>query len=366
MFVGADGLAYEVKGEAGRVFNIFTSPSVSVNAEFNEVPPQFQAEDITETVMGSVEVALCTHSHNGVARLRMNASDGNVSVVFVPSPAPKALERTRPIAKQLAAVGIKLVEERYICNVRRMTCEWLPSDEVPSALQLPRVDLGYSRVKLRSADVQVDVTRNAMVTLGGSHGIPPSAVDCATFREWELAERSCRALLQGTAPESKRHKWLLMLLMPTLPREQQFFFTQIDIPLVKHVQRDVHGLLGQRAIEPAFTRTIDAAARAAAEKRAELYADASQTGALGKEPPRRGVDTGPASGPTAGGPTPSRMAVLFGAQGEGAIAGQYDEYMVPTLSEHDRFLYSRFACASAGGAGEDEAAEGAGEGGEPL
>ena len=119
-------------------------------------------------------------------------------------------------------------------------------------------------------------------------------------------------------------------------------------------------------IEPAFTRTVDAAARAAAEKRAELYADASQTGALGKEPPRRGVDTGPASGPTAGGPTPSRMAVLFGAQGEGAIAGQYDEYMVPTLSEHDRFLYSRFACASAGGAGEDDGAEGAGEGGEPL
>ena len=87
---------------------------------------------------------------------------------------------------------------------------------------------------------------------------------------------------------------------------------------------------------------------------------------MGKEPPRRGVDTGPASGPAAGGPTPSRMAVLFGAQGEGAIAGRYDEYMVPTLSEHDRFLYSRFACASGAAAGEDEAAEGAGEGGEPL
>jgi hypothetical protein len=59
------------------------------------------------------------------------------------------------------------------------------------------------------------------------------------------------------------------------------------------------------------------------------------------------------------------MAVLFGAQGEGAFAGRYDEYMVPTLSEHDRFLYSRFACTG-GAEAREAAAEGAGEGGEGL
>ena len=41
LFKGADGAPYEVRGEAGSVFNILSSPRLSVNSQFVAVPPQF-------------------------------------------------------------------------------------------------------------------------------------------------------------------------------------------------------------------------------------------------------------------------------------------------------------------------------------
>jgi len=339
-------LPYEVKGEAASVFNIVSSPTISVNAEFLQVPPEFQGEDITETVMGSVEVAFC--SRLGATHLRFNVTDGNLSTTLV-DPILNARGRSRTVPEIMASAGLKLIEERYVCTLRRMACTWEPANELPRKLELPQVDLGYSRIKMTNGKVQVDVTRNAMVSLGGTNDRPHTTVDCELFKTWEMAVRSCRALLKGTAPQSKRHTWLLMLVMPTLPREQQFFFTQIELPQVYHAQHELHGLLGQRAIAPEYTQKIDHAARAAAATRDKLYTDRTPSGALGGKQggASRGVDPEPAAGrPGVGGPDPSRMAVLFGAQGEGAIVGSYDEYRTASLSEHDRFRYSRLACAN--------------------
>ena len=350
--MGADGLSYEVKGEAGRAYNIVSSPSVSVNAEFQQVLPGFEGEVITATVMGNVEVATC--GHFGTAKLFMSVSDGRLNLTFHPGPTPTTLA-SLSTEKAMAASGVKMVEERYICNLRRMTCEWTAANELPATLIAPQVDMRYSRVKVRHSDIQVDVSRNAMVNLGGKNGVPLSTVDCTDFSEYALAEKACKALLHGSAPPKKRQEWLLMLLMTTLPavllHEQQFFFTKIDIPYVRHVQRDVHGLLGQRAVQPAFTRTVDPAARAAKASRDALFADRSPTGSIfGQEGPRRGVhDEDPATGPGVGRASASSTAELFGAQSEGAIEGRYSDYMVVSISEHDRFKYSRFACA--GGAG---------------
>ena len=165
------------------------------------------------------------------------------------------------------------------------------------------------------------------------------------FTQWEMAEKACKALLHGSAPESQKHTWLLMLLMPTLAREQQFFFTQIEIPLVHHSQSEVHGLLGQRVVQPAFTRTINPAARTAAASQDALFDDRPPTGSFGaQDSPRRGVVNDPTTRPGVGQATASSMAELFGSQGEGAIVGHYSEYMVESISEHDRFKYSRFVC----------------------
>ena len=339
-------MPYEIKGEAGRAYNIVSSPSVSVNAEFQQVLPGFEGEVITATVMGNVEVATC--GHFGTAKLFMSVSDGRMNLTFHPGPTPATLA-SLSTEKAMAASGVKIVEERYICNLRRMTCEWTAANEVPATLSAPQVDMRHSRVKVRHSDIQADVSRNAMVNLGGKNGVPLSTVDCTAFSEYALAEKACKALLHGSAPPKKRQEWLLMLLMTTLPREQQFFFTKIDIPYVRHVQRDVHGLLGQRAVQPAFVRPVDPAARAAKESRDALFADRSPTGSIFRqEGPRR--DDHPATGPGVGRASASSTAALFGAQGEErAIEGRYSDYMVESISEHDRFKYSRFACA--GGAG---------------
>ena len=93
-------MPYEVRGEAGRAFNIVTSPSVSVNAEFQQVLPGFEAEDITDTVMGDVNVATC--GHFGTAKLFMNASDGGLRLSFHPHPIPAA-HASLSMEKQMAA-----------------------------------------------------------------------------------------------------------------------------------------------------------------------------------------------------------------------------------------------------------------------
>ena len=336
-------MPYEVRGEAGRAFNIVTSPSVSVNAEFRQVLPGFEAEDITDTVMGDVNVATC--GHFGTAKLSMNASDGGLHLSFHPRPIPAA-HASLSMEKQLAASGVKLIADQYICNLRRMTCEWIVSRRLPSTVVAPQVDMRYSRVKVRHADIQVDVTRNAMVNLGGKNGFLLSEVDCGDFSEYELAAKACKAVQDGSAPSHKRQEWLLILVMTTLPRSRLFHFTQIEVPFVGHSQSQVHGLLGQRAVKPAFTRTIDPAARAAAAAREALFSDRLPTGFLAaQDSTRRGLRDEPATGPGVGKVSASSMAELFGPQGEGAIEGHYSDYIVESLSEHDNFKFSRYACA---------------------
>jgi hypothetical protein len=41
LFKGADGVPYEVRGEVGSVFNILSSPRLSINSLFVQVPARF-------------------------------------------------------------------------------------------------------------------------------------------------------------------------------------------------------------------------------------------------------------------------------------------------------------------------------------
>jgi len=295
--------------------------------------------------MGTISLALC--GRHGAMQLTFDVDTGNLTV-SVPDVLLPALA-TQPVPTIVAAAGAKLVEEIYTCDLRRMRCTWQPAPELQRPLRLPLVDSGYSRFKLRSADVQVDVTRNAMVSLGGAHDQPPSAVDCSLFAEWSKAAAACKQLLQGVAPASKRHEWVLMLLMPSLAAERRFHFTQVDIPQVRHTQLDVHGLLGQRAIEPIFNEPIDPVETAAMAGRDELFASPKPSGGIGGPHRAIGEDAEPKPDdeqprPSAGRAEQSHMAAEFGPQGEGAIVGRWDEYAVDSLSQHARFRYSRFAC----------------------
>ena len=68
---------------------MISSSSVSVNAEFQQVPPGFEGEAITATVMGDVELQVC--GHFGTAKLFMSVSDGRKNLTIHPGPTPAAL-----------------------------------------------------------------------------------------------------------------------------------------------------------------------------------------------------------------------------------------------------------------------------------
>ena len=297
-------------------------------------------------MMGDVNVATC--GHFGTAKLFINASDGDLRLSFHPRPIPAA-HASLSVERQMAASGVKMEDKRYICNLRRMTCEWIETTRLPTTVVAPQVDMRHSRVRVRHEHVQVDVTRNAMVDYGGKNGVPLTTVDCGDFSEYALAAKACKAVLDGSAPASRKEEWLLTLVMATLPQSRVFHFTQIDMPLVRLPQDQVHGLLGQRAVNPAFTRTIDPAARAAEAAREALFTDREPTGFLGARAhtSRPGLRDDPATGPSVGRVSASNTAELFGNQGEGAIAGHYSDYIVESLSEHDGFKYSRFVCEGA-------------------
>ena len=76
------------------------------------------------------------------------------------------------------------------------------------------------------------MTRNAMLNLDASDengrraAGSGSELDCARFERWPAANMACSKLTDGSAPAAKRDEWALMLLSPTLQREQQFHFMQ--------------------------------------------------------------------------------------------------------------------------------------------
>ena len=58
-FVGSDGLAYHVLGEPWKYFNVVSSPTISLNAQFLPVKPGFAHGKITDTVLGTLHLAVC-------------------------------------------------------------------------------------------------------------------------------------------------------------------------------------------------------------------------------------------------------------------------------------------------------------------
>ena len=81
LFMGSDGVSYEVRGTPGATFNLISAAPLSVNSRFLHVPERFRAADITDTVLGDVGVALCDDA-GALRTLRFAAADGHLSLSF--------------------------------------------------------------------------------------------------------------------------------------------------------------------------------------------------------------------------------------------------------------------------------------------
>ena len=312
-----------MRGAPGRAFNLLSTPALSVNAEFTGVPERFRAEDITDTVLGSIGLSYCS-VRGGAVSVVVDASTGNVTV----SAAPPAADAARRAAAA-AYTGAKLFEERYVCDLRRMDCLWEPLEYARPTV-LPLVDMRFSRLKLRTAREEVTISRHAVVSYadadaggGGGGGAGGQRLDCKSFAQWPAAAASCDELRRGVAPAARRDEWALMLVMPSLEPHNLFYFMQFDVPVLRYAQPQVHGLLGQRALSPA-------------------PADP----AIGGEPETITAGVGARGGAS----LVEAANARFGHQGEGAIFGRYDQYLVPTIADHG-YTFGRFSCACGGAAG---------------
>eukprot|EP00964_Phaeocystis_antarctica_P149455 scaffold116599_cov64-Phaeocystis_antarctica.AAC.3 len=115
LFVGGDGVSYEVRGEDGVVFNVVSVEHLSINSRFAAVPHRFCAEDITETAIGDVGVAFCEGGRLTAFTL---AADGRLSFV------------------SNGGASYTMEHERLVCDLSTMACNiWQPVSDTP--LQLP-------------------------------------------------------------------------------------------------------------------------------------------------------------------------------------------------------------------------------------
>ena len=221
-----------------------------------------------------------------------------------------------------ASAGVKLTEERFVCNVARAgiahACYWQDVRDLPVAWELPVVAPPHSRVHVRTATAQLTITRNAMVDLGG--GGSRLTIDCGAFRSWPDALAACARLARGDAPAALQREHALMFAIPFARAERYFHFAQLDVSRLQYAQAEVHGLVGQRSIDPPASALARQRNISATSGNARVDLDA-EGGRL------------------------QRVAVDFrGRQGEGAIAGRYDDYVVPSLHTHGGFPYARLAC----------------------
>jgi hypothetical protein len=279
--------ADEVRGEPGVVFNLFSAPAMSINAAFEAVPLRFRALDITDTTLGSVDLAACSSRGGGRGALRFDVDSGNLSHSGAP---------------------LDATYERYECSLASMSCRWVAIGAAaaggepagPRALAQPQLDSGFARVRVEGEGAAATVTRHCMLALD-------TDIDCAAYAAWPQAVAACFALMRGAAPAEAREEWVMLLTLPLLRPDERFCFMGVDLA---RVTDEAHGLLGQRA-----TAT------------AELPLGSASISAHGV------------------------ASAEFGPQGEGAIEGAYLDYQRERLDAHAApSPYNRFeSCSVEGG-----------------
>ena len=202
LFMGSDGIRYEVRGTPDTVFNLISAAPLSVNSRFLQVPQRFRAADITDTVLGDVGVALCDNAGK-LRTLHFAAADGHLSL------------STAPEGGAAGKAGYALEHTRLVCDLSAMACGWRQHDG--KSLALPQYDGGHSRIKLFTASTNLTVTRNAMVDLGNDGG-EQTEIDCGDFSKWPNAAAACARVMHGKGSQEE----LLMLVGPRLRTDQRF------------------------------------------------------------------------------------------------------------------------------------------------
>ncbi|KAL1518736.1 hypothetical protein AB1Y20_003021 [Prymnesium parvum] len=330
IFVGADGIPYRVDGQAGRAFNLVSSPCLSVNSEVQEVPPRFQYPrlGLTSTVFGSMHVSM--GCRNSTERIGSDLSSNNSQLARVDARfdvlSGAILCRMPSNGHREVSCdtvpGLQVAEYYRECNLENMTCDWFPvSAKLSRSLSLAHVQPGITQTRLRIGKSVLVLTRDSLRE--GNN------VLCDDFRRWPKAREACHLVAQhlsaagwpqnsASLSEEAVHRYLAILAAyrgMLAPAHTVFFYFHLT---VEHLDaRDfsdpalLHGLLGQRLLSP---RPV---------------------------PNRSSTVIHPDHILKSAGAVNTLVSDLS-SQGEGFIEGTYHDYMVPSLDNHCVFPFSRF------------------------
>ncbi|KAL1508465.1 hypothetical protein AB1Y20_004567 [Prymnesium parvum] len=329
IFVGADGIPYRVDGQAGRAFNLVSSPCHSVNSEVQEVPAQFQYPrlGLTSTVFGSMHVSVgCrnTTERIGSGLWSDNSQLARFDVRFdVLSGTIRCRKPSKGHQEESCDTvpGLQVAEYYRECNLEDMTCDWFPvSARWSRMLSLAHVQPGITQTHLHIGNSVLIFTRDSL-----RQG---NKLSCDDFRRWPTAHEACHLVAQhlsaavgpqnvASLSEETIQRYLAILAAyrgMLFPAHTVFFFLHLAVKRLD--ARDfsnpalLHGLLGQRLLSP-------------------------------KPVPNRSIVIHPDDILQSAGAVNIQVSHLS-SQGEGFIEGTYHDYMVPSLDNHCAFAFSRF------------------------
>ena len=340
-FVGADGLPYEVRGEPWKYFNLLSTPRLSLNAQFLPVPERFVHGKITDTVLGTLHLALCDAPRSRIVGVTFDVFNGAIGcTVRSPDEAPGSSEQA-PCAEVLPLAGVAVTAEPSACNLATMECGYVPLEHNLTAIL--EVNPALVRVHMVRYNVSVFGTNLSLVRDVVDRPEPTEELDCGVLAAiGGRALRACeawRAFVRGEAPLEawlalpNKDRTATVARLTAGNKTRQLHFYNALVEALPFAQRDVHGLLGQRSVSPSPMRTT------AAVGPSPLGVLALSTAQLRREM-------------SAGGSSAGTMQVVIGAdgqhQGEGAIEGSYRDYQVRYVSSHgpDAHMHSRFVCGA--------------------
>ncbi|KAL1525995.1 hypothetical protein AB1Y20_020819 [Prymnesium parvum] len=169
IFVGADGIPYRVDGQAGRAFNLVSSPCLSVNSEVQEVPLRFQYPrlGLTSTVFGSMHVSVgCRNSTERISSgFRSNNSElTHVDALFDVLSGTISCRRPskgRQVVSCDTVSEFKVEEFYRECDLEDMTCAWFPvSAKWTRSLSLAHVQPDITQTRLHIGNSVLVFTRD--------------------------------------------------------------------------------------------------------------------------------------------------------------------------------------------------------------
>ena len=285
--------------------------------QFLPVKPGFVHGKITDTVLGTLHLAVCDPATGRTLGMLFDVFNGAYHCTITPPGAPLGGNTPAPCASALASFRVSISEEGAACSLRSMECGHVHASQLPATLR----DEASVPMSMRRFNVSVGGARLSLLRDLINRPEPP--MSCAPLATWARAHAACDTLARMSVTpsvEAATQEWHALPAPDRLAvlsyltggnASQKMHFYNVRIEALPFAQGDVHGLLGQRAVGPVPPITASS----------ELLA-ALDGSLMSTEQPSTGAGTTIRATVSADGSGPPML------QGEGAIEGSYRSYQV--------------------------------------